>query len=93
MKIKSIANVICFISLSSIENQQLGLPRSDTNQPVQSQKQARSLKFLGAKTKALISCASIAQLICTFVFVYACCWFSHVVALMVVDGKYVVKKC
>ena len=49
--------------------------RSDTNQPVQSQKQARSLNFgfnkkidctiiRAAKTKALISCA----VICGFVF-------------------------
>ena len=30
-----------------------------------------------AKTKALISCAFTAQLICVFVFAYANCWFSH----------------
>ena len=30
-----------------------------------------------AKTKALISCAVTAQLICVFVFAYANCWFSH----------------
>ena len=30
-----------------------------------------------AKTKALISCAVTAQLICGFVFAYANCWFSH----------------
>ena len=29
------------------------------------------------KTKALISCAVTAQLICVFVFAYANCWFSH----------------
>ena len=29
-----------------------------------------------AKTKALISCAVTAQLICVFVFAYADCWFS-----------------
>ena len=29
-----------------------------------------------AKTKTLISCAIIAQLICDFVFAYAYCWFS-----------------
>ena len=28
----------------------------------------------------LISCAVTAQLICTFVFAYADCWFSHAVA-------------
>ena len=53
--------------------------RSDTNQAVQSQKQARSLKFSSyverrnctirvAKTKALIS------------FAVTDCWFSHEVA-------------
>ena len=30
-----------------------------------------------AKTKALISCAVTAQLICVFVFAYANCWFSQ----------------
>ena len=30
-----------------------------------------------AKTKALISCAVPAQLICVFVFAYADCWFSQ----------------
>ena len=34
------------------------------------------------KTKALISFAVTAKLICTFVFAYADCWFSDVVALM-----------
>ena len=29
------------------------------------------------KTKALISCAVTAQLICAFVFAYAKYWFSH----------------
>ena len=33
-----------------------------------------------AKTKALISFAVTAKLICAFVFAYADCWFSHVVA-------------
>ena len=52
--------------------------RSDTNRPVQSQKQAISLKFwikeesyctiLVAKTKALISFTVAANLICAFVF-------------------------
>ena len=64
--------------------------RSGTNRTVQSQKQARSLKIrvkvkryctiCVAKTKALISCAVAAQLICAFVFAYANCWFSHAVA-------------
>ena len=30
-----------------------------------------------AKTKALISCAVTAHLICTLVFAYACCWFFN----------------
>ena len=61
--------------------------RSDTNQPVQAQKRARSLKFgfkknkgcsiCVAKTKALISFAVTAKLICIFVFAYAYCWISH----------------
>ena len=61
--------------------------RSDTNRAVQAQKQARSLKFWIYKVeemyypcsekKALISFAVTAKLICTFVFAYADCWFSH----------------
>ena len=67
----------------------MGVPtRSNTNQSVQSQKQSRSLEFWicveedlyyrVAKTKALISCAVTAKLICPFVFAYTCCMFSHV---------------
>ena len=33
-----------------------------------------------AKTKALISCAVTAQLICAFVFTYDHCCFSHAAA-------------
>ena len=33
-----------------------------------------------AKTKAMISFAVTAKLICAFVFAYANCWFSHAVA-------------
>ena len=47
---------------------------------VRSQKIAISLKFctIGlAKTKALISAAVPAKMICAFVFTYAKCWFSH----------------
>ena len=61
--------------------------RSDTNRPVQLQKRARSLKFwikkkrkctiCVAKTKALISFAVTAKLICDFVLAYADCWFCH----------------
>ena len=36
-----------------------------------------------AKTKALISFAVTAKLICVFVFAYAKCWFSHDAAQMV----------
>ena len=64
--------------------------RSDKNQAVQSQKKARSLKFQFMKkrnftirvpkTKALISFAVTAKLICAFVFTYADCWFSHAAA-------------
>ena len=32
------------------------------------------------KTKTLISFAVTAKLICTFVFAYADCWFSHAAA-------------
>ena len=35
-----------------------------------------------AKTKALISCAVTAQLICVFVFAYANPWFSHAKVLL-----------
>ena len=61
------------------------LDRSDTNRSVYSQKIARSLKFRKkrnctirvAKTKALISFAVTAKLICAFVFAFADCLFSH----------------
>ena len=36
-----------------------------------------------AKTKALISFAVTAKLICAFVFAYADCWFSHAAAHIV----------
>ena len=36
-----------------------------------------------AKTKALISFAVTAKLICVFVFAYADCWFSHEAAQMI----------
>ena len=62
------------------------------NWAVQSQKQARNLKFRifksirVAKTKALISFAVTAKLICVFVFAYADCWFSPEAAHMVQDN-------
>ena len=70
-----------------LKNQQFGFPtRSNTNQAVQPQKKARSVKLdirrrgivLSAwRKQRLFSCAVIAQLICVFVFAYANCWFSH----------------
>ena len=58
--------------------------RSDTNQPVQSQKMAKDWKFWKRhctirveKTKMLISFVVTVKLICVFVFAYANCWFSH----------------
>ena len=39
----------------------------------------RTGTILVAKTKALISCAVTAQLICAFVFAYANCQFSYIV--------------
>ena len=36
-----------------------------------------------AKTKALISFAVTAKLICAFVFAYAKCWFSHDAVLLI----------
>ena len=67
------------------------LNRSDTNRAAPSEKMARGLKNFGfkkkrkctihvAKTKALISFAVTAQLICGFVFAYADCWFSDAAA-------------
>ena len=38
------------------------------------------------KTKALISFAFTAKLICTFVFAYADCWVSHVAANIILDA-------
>ena len=38
-----------------------------------------------AKTKALISFAVTAKLICTFVFAYEDCWYSHAAAQIVID--------
>ena len=43
-----------------------------------------------AKTKALISCAVTAQLICAFIFAYAKCWFSHDAAHMVFNEMYII---
>ena len=65
--------------------------RSDTNRPAQSQKQARTLKevyYPCSKTKAVISFAVIAKLICVFVFAYADCWFSHEAAQMISNSKF-----
>ena len=66
------------------------LTRSDTNLALQSQKQARSLKFLKRKctipvmkTKALISLITT-KLICVFVFAYADCLFTHAAAQLII---------
>ena len=66
---------------------------SDTNRAVQSQKMLetgnfgfrkwRNCTIRVAKTKALISFAVTAKLICAFIFTYADCWFSHAAAQMV----------
>ena len=45
-------------------------------------KKKRDCTFDEAKTKALISCAATAQLICAFVFAYAKIRFSNDVAQM-----------
>ena len=69
----------------------------DTDQAVQLQKMARGLKFRTkkvdglyyvAKTKALISFAVTAKLICVFVFAYAKCWFSHDAAQIYFSSSY-----
>ena len=77
--------------------------RSDTNRSVQSQKRARILKFRiqveeelyyrssenkGADQLRRISFAVTMKLICAFVFAYADCWFSHVVAQILFDDNY-----
>ena len=64
--------------------------RSDTNQPVQSQKQAMGLKFwisaeeklyyLCSENKGLISFAVPAKLVWAFGFAYADYWFSDAAA-------------
>ena len=45
--------------------------------------ESRGIVVRAAKTKALISFAVTAKLICAFVFAYADCWFSHEAALLV----------
>ena len=71
-----------------MRNRSSGFPtRSDTNRAVQSQRMAIKCNFAFrkqrnctsyvAKTKALISFAVTAKLICVFVFAYAKCKFSH----------------
>ena len=69
--------------------------RSDINRPVQSQKQARNLKFwiqeeeglyyLCSENKGVIIYAVTAKLVCAFVFAYENCWFSHAVAHIVFE--------
>ena len=42
-----------------------------------------------AKTKALISFAVTAKLICVFVFAYAKCWFSHDEAQNICEQRHI----
>ena len=48
-------------------------------------KKKRDCTIYVAKTKALISFAVTAKLICAFVFAYADCWFSHALAQIIED--------
>ena len=76
--------------------------RSDINRAVQLQKQARSFNFgfkkkrnctiRVAKTKALISFAVTAKLICVFIFAYADCWFSHDAAQIMNNSSFLRKQ-
>ena len=80
-KVSSTELKLAIMSAATRENRSSGFPtRSDENRPVQSQKNARSLKFrikeeeglyiiCVMKTKVLISCAVTAHLICAFVYV------------------------
>ena len=68
---------------------------SDTNRAVQPQKMARGFGFRKywdcsirvAKTKALISFAVTAKLICVFVFAYAKRWFSRDAAQFYISAR------
>ena len=51
--------------------------RSDTNRPVQLQKQARSLRRRGIILCSENKGTDPAKLNCVDVFAYADCWFSH----------------
>ena len=78
---------ILWKSGESKENQSSGFPtRSDSNRSVQSQMQARSLKFWKKVEEELSYPCSESkgadQLICTFVFAYAKVRFSHDAAHM-----------
>ena len=75
---------------------------STTNRAVQSKKIARGLTFCikeveklyyVAKTKAQISFAVTAKLICVFVFAYAKSRFSHDEALMKQSGTDMISTC
>ena len=59
-----------------------GIPtRSNTNQPVQPQKVAKSLKFHTKLRCCPVPCMELQQrhavMICTFIFAYAEIWFYH----------------
>ena len=62
----------------------LGLQRSRLEALNFRFKKKRKCTIRVAKTKALISFAVTAKLICVFVFAYADCWFSHEAAQMFV---------
>ena len=76
-----------------MKNQQFGFRAGPTQTGLynhRSRLEARNFGFLKkkctihvAKTKALISFAVTAKLICVFVFAYADCWFSHAAAQLV----------
>ena len=80
------------------EKRSSGFPtRSDTNRPVQSQKQARCLKFRIQEEKLHYPCSenkgadqlrsNTAKLICVFVFAKAKIWFSLDAAQMLASVK------
>ena len=72
--------------------------RSDTNRPVQAQKQARSLKFrIYEEEEVCYPCsenkgADQLRGYRVFVFAYADCWFSHEAA-HIIECPYLYKWC
>ena len=73
-----------FFTAASCENRQCGFRTGLTQTGLYSYRSKLEAKNFGrrctirvAKTKALISFAITAKLICAFVFAYVDCWFSH----------------